>query len=316
MLKKSIILVIASTLTLGARDRVLFITHAYNQPDFIIMQAKTFKAFAQDDYEFVVFNDAKDNDMAQKIAAACASCGTRCIRVPQEIHDRPYLKRSPGDPYHRPNVRHVNCIQYSLDVLGFDFDGIVGIVDSDMFLIRPLSINDEMEGYDIVTAGRCGDTNGIVIGHWWPGLCFMRMNKLPDRHTLSFNCGFVNGVYTDTGGYSYYYANAHSNLKCKGIDEVWGYQLFCPDRFAPGGNRANLNVPVNERIKKFKEFGFNKNEIAFLLQQPDTIQFLLKNNFLHYRAGTNYDNQSNSYNNKKREMIDNFLEEIMDNVKK
>ncbi len=313
MLKRFFLLFLMPIVSVHAHDRVLLITHAYNQPDFIQMQAKTFKKFMQDEYEFVVFNDAKDTKMAHQIQAICAECGVRCIRVPQEIHDRPYLKRGPGEPYHRPNVRHVNCCQYSLDVLGFDFDGIVGFVDSDMFLIRPLSIVQEMEGYDIVTAGRCGGTSEHAIGHWWPGLCFMRMNKLPDKRTLSFNCGMVDGINTDTGGYSYYYAKAHPELKCKGIDEVWGYQLFCPDRFAPGGNRANLNAPVPVRVTKYKEFGFNKREIDFLLKQPDTIQFLLHNSFLHYRAGTNYDNQSHGYMNSKKTIIDDFLDEIINN---
>lgn len=313
MLKRYLLLITAIIFSLQAHDRVLLITHAYNQPDFIIMQAKTFKKFLKDDYEFVVFNDAKDSNIAEQITAICAACGVRCIRVPQEIHDRPYLKRSPGEPYHRPNVRHVNCCQYSLDVLGFDFDGIVGFVDSDMFLIRPVSIAQEMEGYDILAVGRGGETNGVSVGHWWPGLCFMRMNKLPDRHTLSFNCGLVNGVNTDTGGYSYYYEKAHPQLKCKGIDELWSHQLNCPDRFVPGGNSANLNVPVDIRVAKYKQLGFNEREIAFLLKQPDTIQFLLKNSFLHYRAGTNYDNQSQRYMSVKKVIIDDFLDDVINN---
>src|ERR1700730_12585549 len=160
MLKRFFLIALVCFFSLEARDRVWMITHAYNEPEFIRMQAESFKKFMKDDYEFVVFNDASDERMARMIETMCKEHSVRCIRVPQEIHDWPYLARSPGEPYHRPNVRHVNCCQYSLDTIGFDFDGIVGFIDSDMFLIRPVSIVDLMEGYDALSAGRCGERDG------------------------------------------------------------------------------------------------------------------------------------------------------------
>lgn len=271
------------------------------------MQHKTFKKLLNDDYEFVVFNDASDAAIAHQIQAMCDWYGIRCIRVPQEIHDRPYLPRLPDEPYHRPNIRHVNCCQYSLDVLGFDFDGIVGFIDSDIFLIRPLSITHAMENYDVMTVGRCSSSNDIVIGYWWPGLCFMRMNKLPDKRTVNFNCGKINGLSVDSGGYSYYYQRTHPEVRCRGIGEIWGYELFCPDRYAP----SNPDVPNQEKIIKYKQLGFNEKEITFLLKKPDTIQFLFDNNFLHYRAGTNYDNQSKKYIDGKMALISAFLDDVI-----
>ncbi len=310
MLKKFFISLVTFITFFVQADRVLLITHAYNEPEFIVWQQKMFTKLMLDEYEFVVFNDAAHEEMAQKIKRACDSCGVRCFRVPQEIHDRPYLKRVPGERYHRPNIRHVNCCQYSLDILGFDFDGIVGFIDSDMFLTRPLSINKEMDGCDIMSVGRCGEKNGVVIGHLWPGLCFMRMNKLPDKRSLNFNCGYIKGVSVDSGGYSYYYITAHPEIKRKGIDEVWGYQLYCPDRFVPG-HMVNINPTPQERAAKFRNLGLTDKEIGFLLYKPDTIQFLLKNSILHYRCGTNYDGQSHNYNEKKKKLINDFLNDIL-----
>ena len=37
--------------------KVLIYTYAYNRPDFIEIQHKTFQKFLKDDYEFVVFDD-------------------------------------------------------------------------------------------------------------------------------------------------------------------------------------------------------------------------------------------------------------------
>lgn len=289
-------------------ENLLIITHAFND-NFIALQKKSL-ALLKDKHEFVVFNDANTNAMAKKVEQACKKANVRCIRVPQEIHDRPYLERLPDENFHRPNIRHVNCCKYSLDVLGYDFDGIVGFLDSDMFFIRPISILEEMVGYDFMAVGRGGANKGVTIGYLWPGLCFMRMNKLPDKYTLDFNCGYIKGVSVDSGGYSYYYLTTHPQVKRKGVDEVWGYQLHCPDRFVPS-NMLKLRASRKDCIATFKSLGFNKREMAFLMQKPDTIQFLLKNSILHYRAGTNYDGRSAQYNDGKRKMIEDFVSEVL-----
>ena len=165
-------------------------------------------------------------------------------------------------------------------------------------------------GYDIVGVFRAGSHNGITIGWVWPGLCFLRMNTLPDKETINFNCGKINGVSVDSGGYFHYYMTSHPSVRLKNIDESWGYQLFCPDRFVPS-HSIKTNVPEQEKITAYKNRGFNDKEICFLLKQPHTIQFLLNNSILHYRAGTNYDNQSVAYGIKKRTLIDDFLKDIL-----
>ena len=48
-------------------SKVLIITHAYNRPEFIPLQDITFKKFLKDDYEFVVFNDARDPKIKKDI---------------------------------------------------------------------------------------------------------------------------------------------------------------------------------------------------------------------------------------------------------
>ena len=101
-------------------SKVLIFTYAYNRPEFIKYQYLTFKKFMLDEYEFVVFNDARDNEMRKKIEHECKNFGLECVRIPQEIHSKPYLKRWPGETYDNACVRCANVIQYSLNELGFD----------------------------------------------------------------------------------------------------------------------------------------------------------------------------------------------------
>lgn len=71
-----------------AKQKILIITHNFNRPDFIEIQHATFKKFLQDDYEYVVFNDATDSTLVQQINNICNKLQIEWIRVPlcQDIH--------------------------------------------------------------------------------------------------------------------------------------------------------------------------------------------------------------------------------------
>ncbi len=88
--------------------KVLIMTHVYNRIDFIELQVKTFAAFLKDDYEYVVFNDAPDNNMKAKIEQTCQAQGIRCFRVPDHKPNR-----------QTPSYRHMDGIKYSFDLSRF-----------------------------------------------------------------------------------------------------------------------------------------------------------------------------------------------------
>jgi hypothetical protein len=194
---------------------VFIFTCSYNRPDFIKIQHKTLQHFFEDEYEFIVFNDAPNESMAQKIKAMCDRCGVQCIRISQEIHDRPYLPRWPGENYNYPTIRNVNVVQYSLDTLGFDHDDIVVLLESDVFLVKKFSVREMLNGYDL--AGRVLSPNSRTgdgrIKYIWHGLAFLDMRRLPNKHTLNFNCGRVENTPIDGGGHSYYYLKNNPGIK-------------------------------------------------------------------------------------------------------
>lgn len=145
------------------RVKVLLITHSYNRPDLIEIQTKTFRAFLNDDYEHVIFNDAPNESMKNQIEEACKKCGLRCFRIPQELH---------RDGRTAPGYRHIDGIQFSLQQLGYNHEGIVGIVDSDLFLLKPFSIEKYMQGYDIAGELQGRENENIKIRHLSPILVF------------------------------------------------------------------------------------------------------------------------------------------------
>ncbi len=281
-MKKSIAFLFFLVIPFFATAKVLVITHNYNRPDFIEMQYKTFKKFLHDEYEYVVFNDARQETMKTQIDAMCAKYQIRCIRIPQEIHSRPYLPREPSDDLvNNASIRHANCVQYSLDVLGYDYPGIVFIIDTDVALIRSFSIEQYMQDKDI--AARINRPRNKAR-YCSPLFCMLHMSKLPEKHAINFNCGVINGVSGDTGAWTYYYLLKHPELRVVPVRMTFSHQLFLADNHI--NVFVNTSTPDDYKRGFYEHFGFNDAEIEFLLKKPDTFEFYLDNFFLHYRGSS------------------------------
>lgn len=282
--------------------KVLIITHCYSRPDFITLQKKLFEKFLDDDYEFVVFNDAQTESMANLIETVCKENELLCIRIPQDIHTLPYLPRLPEESLQQSNVRHANCVQFSLDVLGFDHLGIVFIVDSDMFLLRNFSISHYMEPKDIAAFTKTAPGNIFCL---CPALTILNMPKLPDVRTLNFNCGRIYGFLVDSGGWTHYYLKDHSEVKVTSVTTLYSQELFLADTHTH--TPANESLSNQEKIDVYKKLGFNESEIRFLLKKPHTFEFYLDNLFLHFRGGSTLDIKEMHKNKVFAELINEIL---------
>jgi len=293
-------------LPLASAAEVLIITHNYNRADFIALQDKSFKKFLKDDYRFVVFNDATDKNKRKEINDTCEKLGIECIRIPQEIHTRPYLSRPSNEPINA-SIRHAHVVMYSLDFLGFDHDDIVFIVDADVVLIRPFSIQKYMKDKHI--AARINRPHNKAY-YCSPLFCMLNMGKLPDKKTLNFNCGRINGAPGDTGAWSYHYLKKHPDLEVVPVSVVYSYQLFLADTHI--NKVADLAISNDTKSAVYANLGFNNTEIKFLLNQPDTFEFYLDNNFLHYRGGSNHTKDSQQYHDRKFEIFSQFFNDILE----
>lgn len=73
------------------------ITAVVNNPEFIEIQYHTLKKYCKNEYQFIVFNDAKDfpdftndNDISikNKIEQKCRELGINCINIPNSHHKK------------------------------------------------------------------------------------------------------------------------------------------------------------------------------------------------------------------------------------
>lgn len=217
----------------------LFTFH-YNRPEFIEYQYATFKKFLLDDYEWIVINDAPNVDQEKAIREVCEKYGVKCVRYEQDWHKTDPindwictnvnshkknswfnfpLKNGILDPdavSQQCSVRHSHLIQYALENFGYNHDDIVGIIDGDVFPIKPISIKSLL--VDVSIAGldhmdpRCSEGDPYC-GHYLcaPFIVF-DPKRLPVVNQLKFHVGFIDGVLFDTGSYSQTYLEQHPEV--------------------------------------------------------------------------------------------------------
>lgn len=295
-------------------SKTLIFTTAFNRPDFIEWQHKLFNKFMLDDYEYIVFNDASTQKDHVSIHATCRYLKIRCIDIPQSIHTQPYLSRQIHDNLQQPNIRNCNAVQWAWDNYILKHKGPVLLIDSDMFLIRPLSLEKALEGSDLayVSWSTTDMFNGNPYRYMWIALIGFNMNTLPSPEEICFNCGYLpnTNAVVDSGGWTSIYLRKFQNeLKTKDISFLQGHTFFCPYRYGPPNQQINAS-PLEIR-ENLAQRGFTNQEIEMVLQKPDTIELLFDNHFLHYRCGTNYEGYSHKYLNSKDEILISFFEEIL-----
>jgi len=163
-------------------------------PFFIELQYLSFKKFMKNDYEFIVFNDAKeypdftnggDLTFKNKINEICSKLNIRCIEI--ENKNVPIYKDY-------PSYKHYVTLEIMKKFQLENPDKYL-LLDNDMFLIDNLDIN-KYNGYKaaIVLTERNNDT----IHYIWPGLCYLDFTY-PNHNFESLYWNIVSDQ-TDVGG--------------------------------------------------------------------------------------------------------------------
>ncbi len=285
-----------------ASEKVLIFTYSFNRPDFIEIQKKTFEKFLLDDYELVVFNDAKDASLSSEIHKTCARLNLRCIDMPQHLHKSDQASK-----------RNAQIVNYSLSVMGFDYDGIVVLLDSDLFLVKEFSIGEYMQNHALAGLYQNRSSEKRTVDYLWIGIVFLDMRRLPDKKTLNFGLGKVKSIQTDTGGYSHYYLSKHRNVPVRHINLNYTKHAYGILKECPCSECKKGEYPCAQAIDNAKSYGkYNDEQIRFIYSAgADTSEFYLDSHFFHYRAGSNWDHQSSSYHANKTKSFNKYIKAIL-----
>lgn len=293
-------------LTMQLDCKILIMTQAHNRPEFIILQKKALDTFIADDFEYVVFNDAKDPEMKKQIQAVCEKLKIRFCEFPQVLHEWPYTPRQPNDNFYCASARNCNVVQFSFDILGFKKNDIVITMDADLFPIKTFNIREFMKNTHI--AGR---KMNHPYPYLWIGMIMIDMSTAPNKYSLDVNAGAINKIWIDSGGYTYYYLTQNPTLNVKYIDVIPTINLIC---YSCKMNH-NINVICTHNKAKLLKYGFQPDEIQLIQQSPmhkidqfKNFEFLLDKHFIHYGASSMHGPLSLEHHRQKTELLTNFIE--------
>lgn len=266
------------TININAKIRIL--TFHYNLPELIEIQHKTLKEFVKEEYELIVFNDAKDPDSEQAIHNTCKRLEIKCVRFKPEWHDTdPFnaqisewdqskLYSHIGNIYpQHPSVRHSHAIQYALDHFGYTHNDLVALLDGDCFPSRPIKFKEILGKNHIVGIKK----NQGRYDYLWVVFILFNPKKIPSIEDLKFHLDIIDDQIHDTGSHTYHYLKNHPDVihqKYYGESSVGFYHW------------------TDEAMHNW---GFNDNEIAFIrdldslknFPWPITVEFHVNNQFIH-----------------------------------
>jgi hypothetical protein len=273
------------------------ITSVVNNPIFIEIQYYTLKKYMKCDYEFIVFNDAKDfpdysngldASIKNIIEQTCSNFKIKCINIPNAHH------KLSTRLYQEPSYRTAEAMNFILDYQKKNPDKYL-LLDSDMFLIDDFTIDNYKKNDCGVVLQKRNNLDGSNIHYIWNGLYYFDMNKLQNIDLMNWHCTLT----TDTGGMMYRWLLT-TNICFPDVDELKNNDnIVCESngikfiKFLKSLEWNRENIPVNIQ---------NKNKlIGFLETDPRNIDNnfyceIYDNKFLHYRGGGNWE---------KRDFMDN-----------
>ena len=259
------------------------ITAVVNNPVFIEIQYYTLKKYFQGEYDFIVFNDAKDFPdftngydvtIKKQIQDICNKLNITCINIPNEHH----IQRTDA------SSRTADSMNYILEYQKNNPDKYL-LLDSDMFLVDYLDIN-KYSKYDcaIVLQSR----NDHTTHYFWNGIYYFDTTKLKDMELLNWNCC----VNCDTGGMTQEWLKKQmENTPIPNTNDIrWKDKEYHTNDIYFIKHLWSCSWDINEIPKNLesntKLIEFLKNDIRnvnnkFFCEIYDNV-------FLHYRAGGNW----------------------------
>jgi hypothetical protein len=261
------------------------LTAVVNNPIFIEIQYHTLKKYMKNEYEFIVFNDAKnfpdftnggDVTIKTQIEDICKKLNIECINIPNEQHKVNKIASS----------RTADSMNYMLQYKLNNPDKYL-VIDSDMFLIDDFNISDyEKYNISIVLQRRM---NGNV-NYIWNGLYYFNINKMDNKDLLNWN--LKPGC--DTGGMMEEWLDKITNKNYPDTDKIrWTDEKFHTDNIYYIKHLWSCSWDKKEIPENLIN---NKSLISFIqddLRNQNGKYFceIYDNKFLHYRAGGNWNNE-------------------------
>ena len=258
------------------------VTAVVNNPIFIEIQYYTLKKYMKCDYEFIVFNDAKDfcdftngGDITIKatIENICKQLNVQCININNQHH----ADKNNQEPSHRTADSMNFILEYQKQYPDYYL-----LLDSDMFLIDDYNI-DDYKKYDcsIVLQHRKDIDKTTDIYYIWNGVYYFNIHQL-DTSLMNWGLTYT----TDTGGQMSTWLKSLVPLNTL-VPLLNDKVHFIKYLKSGEWNLADMpsNLKANARLVSFLQDDIRNMNGKFFCELYD-------NKFFHYRAGGNWEKRN------------------------
>lgn len=286
---------------------VLFLATYFNNPHFIEFQMKSLKTFVENDFDFVVLDDSKDDTVSilssklarDEIKSEAEKYGAQYMQVPQSIHA--YYSQGGYVPNENPNTSHpterhqalIRWILTNYKKLGFDNYKVLALIDADVFFRRKTDMVKYME-YDIMGSFRTQTIN-LPLGNF-PDKMFPEKVKKLNGTTIDFltlcilfvNLQKVNNLETmDVGSWPGTDTGSKTNF------------------FIKENTQYTYSFIIDYQDPEYRSDLFSKRLLRGLGEVTE------KAEMLHYRAGSNWGyEQPDYYRAKLNGILNKYIPEI------
>lgn len=246
--------------------KVTIFSHYFGQPEFIKYQYSFFKNNMLDEYEFIVVEDSKSAITSNEIRKECEKYGIKYIHIPRSVFEFPKLPILGS--YVGLGSSSFECsvaVQYIYDNYVVPSENICLIIDNDIFLLSPFSVEKYLGS---ASFSYLHQEKGVVY-YMLANFLILNPSCMPEKERLNFNLGTILGNNTDSGGFTYFYLRDYRSLG-KSIPIHYLY---------------NTSSPLKEK------FG-NQCPLLFNSVSWSSHYFIDKETFLHIRMGSNWSKNS------------------------
>ena len=186
---------------------IKIVTYAHKRPDFINYQYRSIKRYLKSEYEFIVFNNAVDDiNLYNEIHRICSDLNIRCIDI-KLSNDLKYIDGETNfenNKYPNANLATSYPIIWSFKnhFNQNDNNDIICIIDSDMFFINEIDIENEIKDKDILYIPQYRDFGRVK--YIWNAFVCLNIPRNRNLLNLNWHPGSVNNVACDVGGQTHH----------------------------------------------------------------------------------------------------------------
>jgi len=254
-------------------------TFVPNRADLIDVQMRCLQKYLGEEFILTVFNNAslgydrrRDNKKEKiEIDGTCARLGINVIEIQKEQELVDFCQTTEKSCtifdragfYSNGNVAHAYALCWAWKHVISKEIGPVCILDFDMFLKEPIKLTDYLVMADALFVGQ--SKPGMNDKKYaWPGFVLMDLPKFPNPETLNWMCGQVDGASVDVGGQTCRYFESHPEIRL-----------------------------VNLGLNNFPDDSHVDYQILHLGDKE----------LLHYRGGSNWEDKTPEFHQKKTEWL-------------